>query len=277
MVPVMAVRKVAGDEVALDVRCGACGKTYTLRVGAADYVRYLRRAELIQDVFPYLAAPLRELLVSGACPRCRRELFGAGDGEGDGACAEARADRPRGGGEKTPAHQPPDLLAAARARIAELCARHRITMPTVSLDLRGCSAGRAAPRENHMRLNAVLFRENYEDFLAHTIPHELCHLWHHQRGLRGRPHGREWQLLMLQMGVCPERTHRYDVSRARVRRRQKYAYRCGCGTHEVGAVVHHRLGRGKRYRCRRCGQPLTRQVEADAGAPSGILGEDPDL
>lgn len=154
-----------------------------------------------------------------------------------------------------------ELLRIARERIAELCDRHHITRPAVELDLRGCSAGRAILKENRIRLNPALFAENFEDFLEQTIPHELCHLWHYQRGLRGRAHGREWQLLMLSMGVRPERTHCYDVTNARVRRKTKrarYEYACGCRTaHQVSAVVHNRMSGGCVYRCRVCRQALS--------------------
>ncbi len=84
-----------------------------------------------------------------------------------------------------------ELLRAARERIAELCERYGITVPTISLVLRGRCAGRAHLKRNHMGLNAVLFRENFADFIDNTIPHELCHLWKHQLGLNGRAHGDE--------------------------------------------------------------------------------------
>lgn len=160
-----------------------------------------------------------------------------------------------------------ELLDAARSRVAELCARHNIAaVPTVALDLRGCSAGRAVLRENHIRLNHVLFAENFDDFMAETIPHELCHLWHyqkqrHKRGGAGRAHGREWRLLMLVMGARGSRTHCYDVANARVRperSRARFEYACGCpAPHQVGAVVHNRITRGRAYRCRKCRRTLS--------------------
>jgi len=152
-----------------------------------------------------------------------------------------------------------DLLRAAQQRIAELCTRYRITLPSVSLDLRGRCAGQAhgGDHRHHIKLNAVLFRDNFAEFLAQTIPHELCHLWHHQLGLTGRPHGREWQALMQKMNVPPRRCHRYDTTRARIRTVSRYTYHCACQTHAVSAVLHHRMQRGQTYRCRKCRSPLT--------------------
>ena len=61
-----------------------------------------------------------------------------------------------------------DLLRAAQQRIAELCTRYRITLPSVSLDLRGRCAGQAhgGDHRHHIKLNAVLFRDNFAEFLA---------------------------------------------------------------------------------------------------------------
>ncbi|MBA3439091.1 MAG: SprT-like domain-containing protein, partial [Pyrinomonadaceae bacterium] len=130
------------------------------------------------------------------------------------------------------------LRAAAQTRITELCAQHGIRVPTLAFNLRGRSAGRADPRHHHIRLNPVLFRENYDAFIGITIPHELCHLWHHQLGLSGRVHGREWQRLMRRMGVDdPCRTHSYDTSRAGVRRTRRFTYQCRCRTHMITRVI----------------------------------------
>jgi hypothetical protein len=39
-----------------------------------QYRQYYR-----QNLFPYLAPPMRELLVSGTCPKCWKQVFGAED------------------------------------------------------------------------------------------------------------------------------------------------------------------------------------------------------
>ncbi len=69
--------------------------------------------------------------------------------------------------------------------------------PTISLKLRGQKAGVAHLHENLLRFNPQLYRENSEDFLRQTVPHEVAHLIAHQLfGDRIQPHGEEWQLIM---------------------------------------------------------------------------------
>lgn len=81
----MTLREIKGDDVTLDMRCNRCGKVYSLTVRAADYLRYLRGTESIRNVFPRLQPSLRELLVSGVCPRCRaRARSATGTPGGDG-------------------------------------------------------------------------------------------------------------------------------------------------------------------------------------------------
>jgi hypothetical protein len=61
------------------VECTECRKFYALKVERADYDRLSNRVEFIQNIFPYLVPPMRELLISGICPKCWKTLFGAED------------------------------------------------------------------------------------------------------------------------------------------------------------------------------------------------------
>lgn len=61
------------------VECTGCRNFYALKVERADYERLSNRTEFIQDIFPYLAPPMRELLISGTCPKCWKRMFGAED------------------------------------------------------------------------------------------------------------------------------------------------------------------------------------------------------
>ncbi len=76
-----------GDEeattVVLYVECVGCRKFYALKVERADYDRLSNRTEFIQNIFPYLAPPMRELLISGTCPKCWKKMFGAEDTSAD--------------------------------------------------------------------------------------------------------------------------------------------------------------------------------------------------
>src|SRR5690554_7028063 len=51
--------------------------------------------------------------------------------------------------------------------------------PQVTLDLRGQKAGVAYLYRNLLRFNGQLYRENAEDFLRQTVPHEAAHLLAH--------------------------------------------------------------------------------------------------
>jgi hypothetical protein len=59
--------------------CVGCRQLYAMKVERADYERLTGTTEFIQDLFPYLAPPMRELLISRTCPKCWRRIFGAED------------------------------------------------------------------------------------------------------------------------------------------------------------------------------------------------------
>src|SRR5690554_2594199 len=92
--------------------------------------------------------------------------------------------------------------------------------PQVTLDLRGQKAGVAYLSRNLLRFNGQLYRENAEDFLRQTVPHEAAHLLAHALyGERIRPHGKEWKGLMTGLfGLPALRCHDYQVPRRRDRK-----------------------------------------------------------
>jgi len=124
----------------------------------------------------------------------------------------------------------------------------------VKYDLRGTAAGCAKPHE--IRLNTVLLKENLGDFLQHTVPHEVAHCAVMQRWPKVRPHGSQWQSLMIVFGCPPTRCHHYDIEHVQRRRTAGYSYACLCGIHTLTAIRHHRVLRGTRYQCRHCHQYL---------------------
>jgi hypothetical protein len=65
------------------VKCVGCRQFYALKVERADYDRLSNRTEFIQNIFPYLSPPMRELLISGTCPKCWKGMFGAEDTSAD--------------------------------------------------------------------------------------------------------------------------------------------------------------------------------------------------
>jgi len=77
--PALYDQNVESPIVVFYVECGGCRNVYALKVNRADYDRLFKRTEPIQDVVPYLSAPMRELLISRTCPKCWKRMFGAED------------------------------------------------------------------------------------------------------------------------------------------------------------------------------------------------------
>ena len=58
------------------VNCaGTCQMTFELAMRRRDYDLWRSRTVVIQRCFPYLTPPFRELLITGLCPACWREMF----------------------------------------------------------------------------------------------------------------------------------------------------------------------------------------------------------
>src|SRR5690606_3296645 len=108
-------------------------------------------------------------------------------------------------------------------------------------------AGVAYLNRNLLRFNAQMYRENRDDFLLQTVPHEVAHLIAHALfGGEIRAHGREWQTLMTDLyGLPARRCHDYAVAQ---RRSTRYLYRCGCPEGIPFTPQRHALvRRGRRY------------------------------
>jgi hypothetical protein len=65
------------------VECTGCKKFHALKVERADFDRLSNRTEFIQNIFPFLSPPMRELLISGTCPKCWKKMFGAEETSAD--------------------------------------------------------------------------------------------------------------------------------------------------------------------------------------------------
>ncbi len=119
---------------------------------------------------------------------------------------------------------------------------------------------RVRGNEACIRYNPWIFGKYFQENLMNTVPHEVAHfIVHEVYGLqRIRPHGRQWQALMVQFGVDPRVTFDLDLTGIPQRRQRRYRYLCGCTEHALSSTRHRRVLAGTgRYQCRRCGQTLS--------------------
>ncbi len=153
-----------------------------------------------------------------------------------------------------------EYLRQARPLLAER--GRRIPSVPVRCDLRGRAAGQVRHYPDgriEIRYNLGIARLQPEDFVAHTVPHEVAHVlvgWLYER--RVRPHGPEWQAMMRYLGAKPERCHDFALAETVTRRRQRrWTYHCACRKHLLSTTRHNRIRRGeRRYQCRDCGEIL---------------------
>lgn len=62
--------------VTLQVKCCVCNKIHNLKVTEESAIEYLSpNRRHVQDIFPYLNAEERELLISRVCPTCWEDMF----------------------------------------------------------------------------------------------------------------------------------------------------------------------------------------------------------
>ena len=139
---------------------------------------------------------------------------------------------------------------------AEIYFKRPFARPLTQFTLRGRSAGTAHLQQNRLRFNPVLLRENSEAFLAEVVPHEISHLLCFQLFGKTKPHGREWQSIMLKLfKVSPNTTHSFDTQSVKGK---DFEYRCACGPVRLSIRRHNKVLRGEtRYLCKRCHTHLT--------------------
>ncbi len=166
------------------------------------------------------------------------------------------------------------LLFYARETVADVLAKAFKLWPSlpmscfvkIELGIRGACAGRAYYSQNKIKLNEQLFRENEDDFIRNTIPHEVAHLISFAlHGANGRGHGRHWREVMRKLGVEDSaRCHFYHTTPARKVRFFPMSCACASGCN-VSSIVANRIKRGYAYRCKRCKQTLVTSIVAPEG------------
>ncbi|NRD75123.1 SprT family zinc-dependent metalloprotease [Shewanella sp. VB17] len=139
--------------------------------------------------------------------------------------------------------------------LAEKQLDHVFPKPEISFKLRGKSAGTAHLQQNRLRFNATLLTENQDTFIQHVIPHEICHLLAYQMYGKVKPHGQEWQALMVRLfALPPNTTHNMNTRSVEGR---KFSYQCDCGPVQLSIRRHNKVVKGEtKYRCRHCKKEL---------------------
>jgi len=130
-----------------------------------------------------------------------------------------------------------------------------IVQPEITFRASGTRAGTAFLHQNRINFNRILLHHYPDEYLNDIVPHEVAHIVVHTLFGRVKPHGKEWQLVMLTVfGREPAVTHTLDIS---VLKRKTWHYRCGCSTHELTTRRHNLIKNQRReYRCQRCGERL---------------------
>jgi SprT protein len=153
------------------------------------------------------------------------------------------------------------LKTSEHIRQASRLYKLNLPMIPVFFDLKGRAAGmyKVDNTKRIIRYNPYLFAKYFEDNVATTVPHEVAHYVVDMLYGAGRvkPHGAEWQQVMLSLGVEPQATGAYDLSGIPVRRQQRHAYQCACTLHHISTARHNKILLGKaHYYCRNCKSAL---------------------
>ncbi len=136
---------------------------------------------------------------------------------------------------------------------------HGFSLPDVQYYDNKLAAGTALG-STRIALNIVHLRENTDSMIHETVAHELAHLvvhhcWMLDGGPKPKPHGREWQDVMLNwFGVTPETTHSYSDTNVKAKRQNRWEAVCDCQAHAITTAKQMKIAMGeRRYKCRSCG------------------------
>jgi SprT protein len=119
--------------------------------------------------------------------------------------------------------------------------------PKVKFNLKGKCAGQCCFSGTFtLRFNLKLLKENEEDYLKFTVPHEVAHMITYMVYGKVRPHGKEWKNVMYALGVRhPQRCHHYDLG-------EPWKYKCDCQVHYLSNRQHEIARSGRSYVCNLC-------------------------
>ncbi|MEG3768093.1 SprT family zinc-dependent metalloprotease [Alteromonas sp. 14N.309.X.WAT.G.H12] len=137
---------------------------------------------------------------------------------------------------------------------AEAYFKKAFPRPTISYRKSGRNAGTAFLHQNRINLHPILFVENKQAFFDDVIPHEVSHLLAYQLFGRVKPHGPQWQHIMVDVFHVPAKTtHNFDLTNVQV---NTVMYQCGCGDVPLTLRRHNKVIKGTEYLCRRCNNTL---------------------
>jgi len=129
---------------------------------------------------------------------------------------------------------------------------------TIQFNLTGKVAGRGFFYKPKLRYNLQLAKENLNDFLENTVPHEIIHLYQRKIYPNCKSHGKEFYFIGKTLGYNLKRTHSYKTESAR--KRIKYLYTCDCGgKYWITKKMHDRVQIYKKGYCRKCRSKLVFQ------------------
>ncbi len=114
-------------------------------------------------------------------------------------------------------------------------------------------AGVCKPAQKLIELNPHLLKDDKN--LEEVLLHEICHFAVGLRWPTAAPHGQKWKKLMNLCGVVPKRCH--ELVPMRRHSQKRWAYSCACRVHNVTTLISNRIKKGLRYKCKKCGSPLS--------------------
>ncbi|WP_336622633.1 MULTISPECIES: SprT family zinc-dependent metalloprotease [Alteromonas] len=126
------------------------------------------------------------------------------------------------------------------------------TFPRPALTFRrsGKNAGTAFLQQNRINLHPELFKQNEHEFIVDVIPHEVSHLLTWQLFKKVKPHGVEWQAIMIDVFHRPANaTHSFDIEGVIGK---QFSYACLCSSHQLTIRRHNKILKGAQYKCRKC-------------------------
>lgn len=156
-----------------------------------------------------------------------------------------------------------DLMNQFKASMHKACVNEFKMPDEVIFTQRGKIAGvcyfNYCAGTGYLNFNPILMKENFEEFLSHTVVHEVSHYCvsllkgRIMSGRRRVIHGKDWKEMMTFFGLNDaKRCHSYNTSNSTTRIQRRWKYKCECGTHMVSTTMHNKIRKGSILVCCSC-------------------------